>query len=193
MTQDYRLIISKFLEWLSGFTDADGFFNLQRRYVRSTHGKKADYLTYEPRFGINLRDDDKPILQTIRDTLGFGHINPNTKLRNLVNTEEKEYQTKPQACYVVTSVKDCLKIGDIFTEHPLRSRKQAIFEVWAKAVKECARGKYKNLRLLELYRMEMQELRKYQGSESILSEVEHFLQENKQMELFEKEEEHGAL
>lgn len=179
MTQDYRLIISKFLEWLSGFTDADGFFNLS---------KKKDN-TFIFRFGINLRDDDAPVLQTIKDTLGFGTISRKLRRRNLVNTAGQSYATNPQVEFSVCSIKDCLKVVDIFSNHPLRSKKREVFEVWSKAVKEYAKGSHKNKRLLELYCIEMHELKKYQGRpESIASEIEHFLQENRQAKLFEREE-----
>jgi len=169
----------KFLDWFSGFTDGEGCFNLNRKDTDTKYHRPR----YEPRFLINLRDDDLPMLRVILNTLGFGHIYKEKPQHRVIGSDSKEYVSKPQASFAVTNFKGCLKLVDIFTKHPLRSKKREVFEVWAKAVRECARGRYKNNTLLECYRIEMQELRKYQKSRSVVSDIEDYLNNNRQMEM----------
>jgi len=181
---------NNFLIWLSGFSDGEAWFGLcvQTKY-RKPH--------YQPAFVLALRDDDEPVLIHIRDILGFGRLYKRPKVAASLNPNTGEaYMANPQTSYRVDTIKDCLKLIEIFTKYPLRSKKQKVFEVWAKAVRECAKGRYRNNKLLECYRIEMQELRKYKVNPSdlnVVSKVEEFLRDNRQLNFFGTEEKGGVI
>jgi hypothetical protein len=94
--------------WLSGFTDAEGFF-----YIVYT-GQICAF-----KFQINLHKDDINVLYFIQKLLGFGEV------RSFDN----------YASFTVTRLKDIAKIIDIFNRYPLQSTKWLNFQDFAKAYK----------------------------------------------------------
>lgn len=58
-----------FLEWLAGFTDAEGNFNISLRNF-----KNNTYNSYIITYQINLHIDDLNVLNFIKDKLKCGHI-----------------------------------------------------------------------------------------------------------------------
>ncbi len=109
----------RFGDWLAGFTDGEGCFYL---------GHSADgYASPQTRFGIALRADDLPILQTIQAFFGCGYVHPNcTKARD---------HTRPQFQYYIQSSKDLWTIiVPFFVRHPLRAKKARDFTIWRQGV-----------------------------------------------------------
>jgi hypothetical protein len=167
---------NNFLKWLSGFVDGEGFFSIF--LITKKLGAK-EHARYQPCFGINLRNDDSDILHEIKEKLGFGQsISTRHKSRRLTDNRGSEYQTNPTVEFRVASIKDCLKLVEIFRQFPLRTRKRLVFEVWAEAVKELAKGKSKNLTLIESYCNTIKMLRRYYPLPeipNIISQVEDYL------------------
>lgn len=58
-----------FLQWLAGFTDAEGNFNISLRQLNGNH-----YHSVLLTFQIGLHIDDLPVLKYINNTLQCGHI-----------------------------------------------------------------------------------------------------------------------
>ena len=82
--------------WLSGFTDAEGFF-----YIIIA-GQTCAF-----KFQINLHKDDINVLYFIQKILGFGEV--------------RSYNN--YASFTVTRLKDIAKIIDIFYQYPLQGTK----------------------------------------------------------------------
>ena len=137
--------------WLAGLTDGEGCFSIARIKTQ----KAKDRISTWPncRFEIGLRCDDYAILQEIRDTLGFGSLS----LQKYVNP--KRVNTNLAVRYSAFRIADCLKVVELFTRFPLRSRKRAVFDVWALAVKEMTKGTPRSDVLMDEYRAEIKRLK----------------------------------
>jgi hypothetical protein len=101
---------TEFLQWLSGFTDAEGNFliSLDRNYVRF-------------RFKISLHTDDIAVLNLIKFKLGIG----------IVTEENSKY------CSFVVQKFDDIKdvICPIFSSFPLQTKKRLDFNDFYEVVK----------------------------------------------------------
>jgi hypothetical protein len=106
--------------WFAGLCDGEACFAMRalRRHAFPTL-----------RFDITLRDDDTPLLETIRDTLGFGQI----YTRKSAYTNPQGYTSKKVVSYLVWNKTDCKALADLLRQFPLRSKKQRDFKLWAEA------------------------------------------------------------
>lgn len=144
-----------FGHWLAGLVDGEGCFFVAKVGTRKGKTPGVSVMVWPNcRFQIALRADDAEVLKTIRDTLGIGNL----------------YYKRPQAGrpseqasiqYVVHRIDDCLRIVELFTRYPLRAKKRAQFEVWAQAVHEMAKGRERDNLLVDEYRVQLAELRKF--------------------------------
>jgi len=157
-----NLIEPSFGYWFSGFVDGEGCFRIHR--VRN-----GDY--YETHFIINLRKDDKAILEKIKNTLGFGRTQ-----------ERKEWKTsKPQISFIVNKREDCLKLAELFFRFPLQAKKQREFFKWYEALTnwKCQKkgnrwhGK-PNVSAMEKNWQEMKEIREYKENPIPINKQEFF-------------------
>ena len=109
---------SDFGNWLSGFTDGEGSF---------LAGVSHDHINIK--FSIKLRDDDRPVLENIRTTLGIGSIyasKPSASCRLRAN---------PACEYAVTSLIDLHSvIVPHFDLYQLRAKKASDFAIWREIV-----------------------------------------------------------
>jgi hypothetical protein len=87
----------EFYKWFSGFTDAEGLFII----LALPEG-------FNFKFSIGLHIDDLPVLNYIKDKLGFGIV----------------YSYKYNCSYNVTKKEDILKIITIFDNYKLNSSKR---------------------------------------------------------------------
>ena len=70
-------------DYVAGFVDGEGCFYLTyRSEIRYERPGKPKYFRWTPYFAINLRQDDKEILEKIRNTLSCGNIHFNNEVRN---------------------------------------------------------------------------------------------------------------
>lgn len=96
----------EFYKWFAGFTDAEGSFGI---FTQS----KGFYL----KFSIGLHIDDLPVLNFIKNKLGFGSI----------------YSYKKNCYYNVTKKEDILKIISIFDVYTLNTSKNLDYLDFKKA------------------------------------------------------------
>lgn len=99
-------------DYIAGLTDGEGCF-----YINLYRFKK--YPTANPQtrihFYIKLRQDDLPILQSVKNTLGFGHIN-----------YQRETRSNHSPCYryEVSDRQELRQLMQLFDHHPLISPKK---------------------------------------------------------------------
>jgi hypothetical protein len=110
-----------FGNWLAGFADGEGHFQLG-----VNRGRWSSI-----RFSIKLRADDKPILDTIQKKLGFGKVS-----YRKVSIKEKERikGTNPQCVLSIYGKRQCWMLMKIFDQCPLRTKKKNDYEIWKKAL-----------------------------------------------------------
>ncbi len=137
--------------YVSGFVDGEGsfvFFFSPRKDIRLGEELNLD-------FQIELRYDDREILERIQATLGCGHIN---------DLDYKRYPTwQPHVKYRVGRIEDLhTKLCPFFKKYPLQAKKRKNFEVFAQAVAL----KYKKLhrtpegfRKLKILRQQIEKLK----------------------------------
>lgn len=107
-----------FGHWLAGLLDGEGSFTLQKN--TSTVGT----VLIRPRMKLTLRDDDRSIIEEIYARTGIGIL-------HVVKTAGN-----PQYGWTVSSVPDVVELVALLKRYPLRAKKAADFEVWARAVAE---------------------------------------------------------
>lgn len=112
-----------FYHWLAGFADGEASFTIGEQ----TKGK---YKFYGVRFAIRLRDDDVKILEECLRKTKVGRL----VRRKTIENKKTGIISKPSVTWQVSGWSECKKICDIFSEHPLRSKKKRDFEIWKKAV-----------------------------------------------------------
>ncbi len=111
-------------DYIAGFVDGEGCFALTlRRDVRHERGKRTGvkpvYFYWKSQFVIVLRNDDRQLLEKIKQTLGCGSI---TLTYNNVR-------------YEVTNLDDLKhKIIPFFEKYNLYGKKMNDFLLWRKAI-----------------------------------------------------------
>jgi len=107
---------------LAAFTDGEGHFA-----ICTNNGDKRQK-SYACRFIIKLRDDDLELLERFHQATGLGTL--------LVHggggpTARTRYA---QARWAVHAKAECLRLTEIFDEHPLWSKKARDYAIWREAV-----------------------------------------------------------
>lgn len=109
--------------YIAGFIDGEGsfvFFLSPRNDIRSGFEVNLD-------FQIELRIDDRDILERIQETLGCGHIN---ELHY-----ERYQQWQPHVKYRIGRIDDLHgRLIPFLQQYPLQAKKRKNFEIFAKAV-----------------------------------------------------------
>lgn len=148
---DDRKVSDVFGYWLAGFTDGEGHFCIARDKRGSPDAQ------YRCRFKIDLRDDDKAILEEIHETLGIGIIRDKRACLN--DSRDRRRQVR----FDVNAIKDCAKLVEIFNWYPLRAKKRRDFSIWRCAVFELQKPVvHRNAKLLEYYFHKIREVRQYE-------------------------------
>ena len=99
-------------DYIAGLTDGEGCF-----YINLYVFKKYPNANPQTRihFYIKLRQDDLPILQSVQNTLGFGHINYQQETRS---------NHSPCYRYEVSDRQELRRLMQFFDHHPLISPKK---------------------------------------------------------------------
>ena len=118
-------MIKSFTNWFVGFVDGEGCFSVVFR--QPTKSKKRQVLF---RFSISQRE--RRIIEAIKNELKFGRV------RHTTRKEKNKYARNGQimSTLTVTKREDLLKIIQLFTKSPLRSRKNDSFLRWKKFFEE---------------------------------------------------------
>lgn len=134
--------------WISGFVAGEGCFIIHK------WNRENPCINYGCRFQINLRDDDRAILEEIRDTLGIGKIN------DLSASTRDGLNRRPQTIFNVYALAECAELVKLFETYPLRAKKGKDFEIWRKMVRELQKPvDCRDAELLEYYYLKIKEVR----------------------------------
>lgn len=127
-----------FGHWFAGLVDGEGCF-----YI----GNNGCV------FLINMRADEGPMLEEIRDELGLGRIHyrvgTDGSLRN------------PSCRYEVSKKKECVALTHLFDEFPLRSKKARDYQVWREAAIAHQNGAHPSA--IRFYAEDLAEARRYRA------------------------------
>jgi hypothetical protein len=107
-----------FFGWLSGFIDGEGCFVINR------NTKRGVPTGHRCRFALRLRDDDRAVLDAIRECTGLG----------TVRDDGAYLDRNGQSVWEVSSKADCLSLCDLLDRYPLRAKKRADYGTWRAAV-----------------------------------------------------------
>ncbi|HXF44310.1 MAG TPA: LAGLIDADG family homing endonuclease [Candidatus Paceibacterota bacterium] len=107
-------------DYIAGFVDGEGCFYINfRRDVRHDRKNKPVYFYWKIGFAIVLRDDDKEILENIKQTLSCGII----------------FNRNGQARLQINNLNDLVeKVVPFFDNHVLRAKKKYDYVLWKEAL-----------------------------------------------------------
>lgn len=109
-------------DYVAGFIDGEGCFCITIGKHRTAKNRLDPRLVFE----IELRDDDRNILDDICDTLGCGRI---------YHLIYERYGWNPHVKLKVSSLKDITeRLIPFFNKYPLRAKKKRSFEIFCQAV-----------------------------------------------------------
>ena len=106
-----------FGHWLAGFIDGEGCF-----YI-TTNANQPGWC--RPKFALGLRCDDRPVIESIRRTLGG---------LGTIHEYEPKSTSKRKVHWTISSQTDCEALCVLLDAYPLRSKKQKDYAIWSKAV-----------------------------------------------------------
>jgi hypothetical protein len=110
----YKLSYFELNEWLRGFVDGEGCFQITVRKDRLS--------TFRFVFKIKLHKDDRPLLEYLSTRIKVGQVYPkDTSIENVSSTWE------------VAKKADLLKLIEIFDKHPLNTTKYLDYLSWREA------------------------------------------------------------
>lgn len=107
-----------FGDWFAGFVDGEGCFLV--------YGGTAAKPEHSCRLVIEVRADERAVLEEIQSRLGIGKIQSLPKRRTPTSA--------PLLRWYVSSKSDCALLVTILDRFPLRAKKRADYEVWRRAV-----------------------------------------------------------
>ena len=117
-------------QYVVGFVDGEGCFCVSV----SKHKTLKRRLDVRPEFEIEVRADDRPILERIQTTLGCGNI-------YYLNLDR--YGWKSHAKYKVTNLKDFQEhIIPFFSRYELQAKKRKSFQIFRTVVEMVARKEH---------------------------------------------------
>ena len=113
-------------DYIAGFVDGEGCFYLTfRSEIRHERPGKPKYYRWTPYFAINIREDDREILEKIKYTIDCGRV-------YILNREGP----RRIAHYIIQNLDDLyLKVLPFFNQYKLRAKKRHDFELWSDALK----------------------------------------------------------
>jgi hypothetical protein len=117
-----KLTDSQFFEWLIGFSDAEGNFDIKKISNRP--------YAFEFRFRIGLHYDDKETLVKIQNRLNMGSIVDNNK----TITNDNAFKLVKKSTITISKQEDVKKLITIFDKYgPLNTTKYLDYISWKKA------------------------------------------------------------
>lgn len=141
--------MAHFDSWIAGFVDGEGCFVIN---TTKTH--------LSCRLTVQLRADDRPVLDRICAYMGVGRVN----VTHSPSVADRGFP--PLARWDVYRKDDCLTLVRFFDTFPLLGKKGRDYEIWRKAVllhQEVRGGKNNSLALGQIKTLaaELKESRKY--------------------------------
>ncbi len=112
--------------YIVGLSDGEGCFYILLTERNKIKNPKA-HIMAKSHFYIKLREDDLPVLEKVKEFLGFGFI---------YFQQEKRKNHSPCYRFEVNSNEDKLKLIDFFDKFPLQSpKKQRDFQIFSEVSK----------------------------------------------------------
>ena len=81
---------------------------------------------------VAVRDDDADILTDLCRVTGLGRL----------RAKPAQATSRPQACWTISSKRECAELARILRAFPLRARKRRDFAIWARAVDRWSAAAY---------------------------------------------------
>lgn len=130
---DKTLPPDSFGYWFSGLCDGEASFSVlaESGKTRNRLGKEYDRRGVDTRLVISLRDDDRPVLEHIRNVMGLGVV-LNRVIHKTHGTDG--YVNRPVAFWKVSDLDGCLYLQRLFETFPLRSKKSRELPLWYRAL-----------------------------------------------------------
>jgi len=117
-------------QYIMGFIDGEGSFCVSIYYDKTMKNN----VFIRPEFSIELRADDKEILERIQKTLGCGKI---------YDCRYERYGWYPHVKYKVSRLDEVSQVLIPFVEqHKLQAKKKKRFEIFEKIVRKRMRGEH---------------------------------------------------
>jgi len=110
--------------WFAGFVAGNGRFSINK----GNEDNPRD--NYRCKFELGCPPRDRHILDEVHDTLELGSI-----IEEPV-TLKGDYTGRFQTRLQVDIIEECAEIVQVFEQYPLRTQKQASFDIWKEAVRE---------------------------------------------------------
>ena len=137
---------------LSGFVVGEGCF-----YVESGFDKKYRLKwRIRPAFCVEVRHDDRSILESLKEAIGCGNIYE-LDFGRYKGYEEKKW--RPHVKYRVSNIEDISqKVVPFFQKYPLFGRKKRCFDIFCRLVGEMKEKRHLDPMGLEKVKVQVQEL-----------------------------------
>jgi hypothetical protein len=120
-------------DYVAGLVDGEGCFSLNyRRDVRRERKGSPVYFRWKASFSIVMREDEHPLLESVKHTLGCGDIT--------YSNGGVRYQVQDTSCLQSFVV-------PYFKKHRLYGKKFNDFNLWSEAVELIAKNKRKAINL----------------------------------------------
>jgi hypothetical protein len=142
-------------DYVSGFIDGEGCFTI----VISKHKTKRLGVDARLHFQIEVRDDDREIIENIQETLDCGHI---------YCLSYERYGWHPHVELKVSSLREITgKLLPFFEKHPLRAKKKHSYQLFLQAVEIFKQKKHLTLEGIE----QLKEIRRHMNRYSKKSKL----------------------
>ena len=135
-------------QYLVGFVDGEGCFSISIGKHKTLKMKREIQLEFE----IELREDDREIIDRIRKTFGCG---------NVYHLKYLRYGWRPHIKYKIQKMDDFReKLIPFFKKYPLQAKKQKSFKIFCKAVELKSKGLHRTEEGIKLFEKLQNEMRK---------------------------------
>lgn len=133
--------------YIAGFIDGEGCFAISIGRHKTLKNRAEVKLEFE----IELRADDKPILERIRETLGCG---------NIYDLNYDRYGWAPHVKYKISKLSDLQeRLIPFLRKYPLQAKKRDSFAIFCRAVRLVSLKKHLTVKGIQTFRMLQDKMR----------------------------------
>jgi len=145
--------------YISGFVDGEGCFAICIGTHRTLKTKTEVKLEFE----IELVEDDREILERIKETLDCG---------NIYTLSYERYGWRPHVKYKIQKISDFTeKLIPYLRKYPLQAKKKKSFEIFAKAVELVSKKKHLDKKNLHRFVKLQQSMRRDSKKRTLTARV----------------------